>query len=110
MERRSIRRARSLCAITVIYTAYVKRTGAFGPHSGQVGFSRTHNRPDRLLRLVNIMRREIAARGPTIDYCTENETTPFVATSMSAKSSYAQRRRADLRSVLPETILPVAAN
>jgi integrase/recombinase XerD len=36
--------------------------------------------------------------------------TPFVAMSMSAKSLCAQRRRADLRSVLPETILPVAAN
>jgi peptidoglycan/LPS O-acetylase OafA/YrhL len=29
---------------------------------------------------------------------------------ISAKSSCAQRRRVDLRSVLPETILPVAAN
>jgi len=52
------------CLSTVIYTAYVKRTGAFGPHSGQVGFRRTHNRPDRLLRLVKTMRLEIAARGP----------------------------------------------
>jgi hypothetical protein len=51
-----------------------------------------------------------AARGPTINYCTENETTSFVAMSMSAKSLCAQRRRVDLRSVLPETILPVAAN
>jgi uncharacterized protein YndB with AHSA1/START domain len=41
---------------------------------------------------------------------TEATRTGFVAMSMSAKSLCAQRRRADLRSVLPETILPVAAN
>jgi hypothetical protein len=33
----------------------------------RIGNCRIQSRPDRLLRLVKTMRKEVAARGPTID-------------------------------------------
>jgi hypothetical protein len=45
----------------------------------RIGNCRIQSRPDRLPRLVKTMRKEVAARGPTIDICTNLNTTPIMS-------------------------------